>query len=75
MENERYIICFLHDALRVPYNSVSVEIFCGVKPKIELLFSIPYALSVDIGVDYVGFSTEISQELKINLIMVWPFRR
>lgn len=68
-------LCSLHDALRVPYNSVSVEIFCGVKPKIELLFSIPYALSVDIGVDYVGFSTEISQELKINLIMVWPFRR
>lgn len=49
--------------------------FCGVKPKIELLFSIAYTLGVDICVDYVGLSSDVSQELKIYLIMIWPFWR
>lgn len=58
-----------------PYDGVSMEIFCGIEPEIELLLSVPFALSEDIGVDNVRVTGEVSQELEVNLIMCWPVRR
>ena len=65
----------LHNALGVPYNGVSVEGICGIKPKLELLFSVPFPLAEHIGMESVGISRYISQKLKVDFIMSWTFRR
>lgn len=57
--------------LRLPDDGVSVEVSGGVKPEIELLLPIAFALSVDIGVKNIRVTAYISQELKINFIVGW----
>lgn len=69
------IMEILHDALWIPYNGILVKIFCWVEPNVELLLSISFPLRVHISVDDIRLSTQVSQELEINLVMVWPFRR
>ena len=54
--------------LRVPENGVSVEIGGGIEPKIELLLSVSLALAEDISVKDIRITTQIPQELKVNLI-------
>lgn len=45
-----------------------MELSCGIEPKIELLLSIAFALSVNISVKNVWISTNIPQELEIYLV-------
>ena len=61
--------------LGLPNNRIGVEVSCGVKPEMKLLLSVPFALSEDIGVQNVGVTTKIPQELEVDLIMSWPLRR
>jgi len=63
----------LHYALRIPENGIGMEICCWVKPKIELLLSIAFALTEHIGVKDVRLTTHVPQEFKVNLIPVRPF--
>ena len=46
-----------------------------VEPQVELLLSVSFALSEDVGVNYVWFSGEIPQELEIDLVVHRPLRR
>ena len=65
----------LHDVLGFPDDGVSVEVLSGIKPEIELLFSVPFPLSEDICVENIRVTTKVSQELKIYLIMACSLRR
>lgn len=57
IENDPVRVCdHLHNALGVPDNGVGVEGLCRVEPKMELLFSVPFALTEHIGVKSVGIS-------------------
>lgn len=47
---ERLIDESLHDVLRSPDNGVSVKVLGWVEPEIELLLSVSFPLSKDIGV-------------------------
>ena len=49
-----------------------MEISSGVKPEVELLFSVALALAEHISVKNVWITTEIPQEFKIYLIMGRP---
>jgi hypothetical protein len=46
-----------------------VEVFGGVEPKIELLLSVSFSLSEDVGVKNIRVSTKVTKELKIYFIM------
>ena len=48
---------YLHNALRVPKDGVSVEISSWVEPEIELLLSVSFALAEHIGVKNIGITT------------------
>ena len=65
----------LHDPLGIPYDRIGVEIFCWIKPEVELLLSVSLPLGKHIGMKNIRVSTKVSQELKINLIMCLPLRR
>lgn len=52
-----------------------MKIFCWIKPEVELLFSVSLPLGEHISMNNIRVSTEVSQELKINLIMCLPLRR
>ena len=56
-EREREKEREIHDATRIPKDGVGVEVLCGIKPKIKLLFSIPLSLSEHIGMEDVRVST------------------
>lgn len=53
---------------RIPKNRIVVELSCGIEPKVKLLLSITFALSVNVSVKYVRISTNIPQELEIYLV-------
>lgn len=53
---------------------VVVVISSWVEPKVELLLPVSLSLSVDICVDDIRLSRNISQELKIYFIMLAPRR-
>lgn len=72
---KRHCGLLLHNVLGLPDDGIGVEVSCGVKPEKKLLLSVPLALSVDIGVQNVGVTTKIPQELEVDLIMSWPLRR
>ena len=65
----------LHDSLGIPYDRISMKIFCWIKPKVELLLSVSLPLGEHIGMKNIRVSTKVSQELKINLIMCLSLRR
>lgn len=67
------LYAILHDASWIPNNGIGVEIFCRVKPEVELLLSISFILREHVCMDNIGISTQVSQELKINLVVVWSF--
>lgn len=67
-----YVMC-LHNVYGIPEDRISVEISSGVKPEVELLLSVAFSLAVNICVKNVRITTKISQELEVNLIMVFPF--
>ena len=69
------MVLLLHDLLSIPNNGVGVKVFGGIKPEIELLLSVSFALSKDIRMNNVRVTTKVSQEFKVNLIMCGPFRR
>jgi len=48
---------FLHDDLWIPKNRVGVEIRRGVKPKVELLLSVSFALGEYVSVKNVRITT------------------
>ena len=58
----------------VPNNGVGVEVFSGIKPKMELLFSAPYSLRVDISTESVGIPGCVSKKLQVNLIVMVSWR-
>lgn len=55
----------------VPEDRVGVEVFGGIKPKVELHLPVPHPLSEYIGVERIRICTEVAKELKVNLIMSW----
>lgn len=67
------LLYVLHDTLGIPKKGVGVKIFCWVEPEVELLFSFPFPLCVNVCVHNIRISTQVPQELEINLITVWPF--
>lgn len=69
------ILVNLHDVLGFPDDGVSVKVSCGVEPEIKLLLSVAFPLSKHIGVKNVRIATNVSQKLKVDLIMGWPLRR
>lgn len=64
----------LHNFSGVPMYGVVVVISSWVEPKVELLLPVSLSLSVDICVDDIRLSRNISQELKIYFIMLAPQR-
>ena len=58
----------LHNALRIPKDRIGMKICSWVKPEIELLLSVAFALAEDISVKDVRITAKISQELKVYLI-------
>jgi len=58
----------LHNPLGVPRDRVSVEISSGVKPQIELLFPVPFALAENVCVKDVWITTQVSKKLIVYLI-------
>jgi hypothetical protein len=68
-------IFYLHNALLVPHNGVGVESLSGIKPEIELLFSVAFPLGEHIGMENIWLSSCIPQKLKVNLIVGRPLRR
>jgi hypothetical protein len=58
----------------IPYKGIGVEVFCWVEPEVELLLSVPFPLGIDVCVDNIGLSAQVPQELKINFVVVIPFR-
>ena len=62
----------LHNSLWIPYKGIGVEIFCWVEPEVELLLSFPFPLRIDVCVDDIRLSTQVPQELKINLVVISP---
>lgn len=55
--------------LRLPNDGVSVEVPGGVKPEIELLLSVSFALSEDIGVKNIRVTAKVSQKFEVYLIV------
>lgn len=66
---------YLHNALWIPEDGISVEISSGVEPEVELLFSVSLALAKHICVKNVGITAQISQKLKIYFVPSRSFRR
>lgn len=58
----------LHNPVRVPNDRISVEISSWVKPKIELLFSVSFALAEHVSVKNVWVTTQVSQKFKVYFI-------
>ena len=52
----------------VPKDGVSVEIKRGVEPEIDPLLLVTFTMGVHIGLNGVGLSRPVSQELKVQLI-------
>lgn len=52
-----------------------MEVLGWVEPEVELLLSVAFPLSEDIGVQNVRVFAEIPEELEVDLIMSWPLRR
>ena len=52
-----------------------MEVYGRVEPEIELLLSVAFALREDVSVKNIRIPTYISQELKVNLVMIWSLRR
>lgn len=65
----------LHNVLLIPKDRVSVEVGSGVEPKVDSLLPATYSIWEHIGLQNVGLSGHITQELEVNLIMVWCLRR
>lgn len=55
----------IHSVLGIPENRVSVEISSWVKPQIELLLSVSFALCEKVSMNYVRIAAEVSQEFKV----------
>ena len=52
----------------VPENCVSVEPKRGIKPKVNSLFPVTLAMSIDIGLNRVRLTGPVPQKLEIKLI-------
>lgn len=61
-----------HDICWVPEDRVGVEIFCRIKPEMELLLFVPLALCKHIGVNCDRIRTQIPKKLEVDLIMILP---
>jgi hypothetical protein len=59
----------LHDIVLVPIDRVVVEICSWVEPKVDPLLSVTNTMGVHIGLKYVRLSSNVSQELKVELIV------
>jgi hypothetical protein len=62
----------LQGPISVPDDGVGVVILCGIKPKPVLLLSSTFPFGVHIGVQGIGLTGAIPQELKVDLIMGLP---
>jgi hypothetical protein len=68
-------IFYLHNELFVLHNGVGVKSLTGIKPEIELLFSVAFPLGEHIGMENIWLSSCIAQKLKVDLIVGRPLRR
>lgn len=60
----------LHNLIGVPKDFVVVEVGGGVKPETEPLLSASLAIHVDVGLKSDGLPLFVSQELKIQFVMI-----
>lgn len=58
----------LHNPLGVPNDRVSVEISSRVKPEIELLFPVSFALAENVSMKDVWVTAQISKKFIVYLI-------
>ena len=65
---------YLHDVERVPKDGVSVEVRGGIKPEIELHFTVTFTSCEHIGMENIRLSCNITQELEVYLIPCLAFR-
>lgn len=56
-------------------DGVIVEVCSWIKPEVELLLSVSFSLSEDIGVDCVWFPRWIPKEFKVYLVVPVALRR
>ena len=59
----------VHDVPGGPDDGIGVEVMGGVEPEVELLLPVALPLSEYIGMKDVRISTQVSQELEVDLIM------
>lgn len=59
----------LHKFSGIPVDGVIVKISSRVKPEVKLLFPLAYSLCIYICMDNVWLSWNVTQELKIYLVM------
>jgi len=59
--------------MRVPYDGVGVEVFSRIEPKTILHLSVTFPFCIDVSVQGVWFTSGVPQELKVNLVMVFPW--
>lgn len=60
IENIREKLTELHNAFGVPNDGIGVEGSCGIKPEMKLLFFIAFAFGIDVGMDCIWFSCNIT---------------
>ena len=51
-----------------------MEILGGIEPELELHFPVPLPLRVHVGVEGVGISGEVAEELEVDLVVRRPLR-
>lgn len=59
----------LHNLVQIPEDRIRMETLSRVKPEVDPLFSVTFASSEHIGLQYIWLSCSVSQELKIYLVM------
>ena len=60
----------LQNEVLVPQDAVCVEGSCGVKPQCNSLFPVAHTFGKDVGLESIGLTSSVSQELEVQLTMV-----
>jgi hypothetical protein len=61
----------VHDLVFVPEDAVVVVICSGVEPEVDPLLPAADPIGKHIGLQDVGLARRVSQELEVQLVVVW----
>lgn len=64
----------LHNLALVPEDGVGVEIRRWIEPEVQSLLSVSNAIHIDVRLNQIGLSRRVSQELEIELVVIWTVR-